>query len=91
MVFDPRVEAIRSALRAIDKDPRSVPAYLELIDAYEKCANQEGEPELLDQASFVMRDARLLPMTDEQKLLLCDLESRVARTLARIRSGVKRS
>ena len=91
MVFDPKVEAIRSALRAIDKDSRAVQPYLNLVDAYEKCADQEDEAELLEQASFVMRDVKLLPMTEDQKQLLHELESRVARTLERIRSGAQKS
>ncbi|HMC82280.1 MAG TPA: hypothetical protein VKL61_03530 [Candidatus Polarisedimenticolia bacterium] len=91
MAFDPKVEAIRSALRAVDKDSRAVQPYLNLIDAYEKCADQEDEPELLEQAGFVVRDVKLLPMTEDQKQLLRDLESRVARTLERIRSGAKKA
>ncbi len=85
MAFDPMVEAIRSALRAIDREPRCVAAYLNLIEAYEKCADKEDEPELLEQAGFVVRDVKLLPMTDEQQILLSNLESRVAGTLARLR------
>jgi hypothetical protein len=85
MGFDPMVEAIRSAIRAIDRDPRSVPAYLNLIDAYEKCAAQEAEPELLEQAGYVVRDVRMLPLDEEQKRRLSELEARVAATLGRIR------
>jgi hypothetical protein len=85
--FDPAVEAIRSALRAVDDNPRSVAAYLALIDAYEKCADQEDEPELLEQAAFVLRDVRMLPLDEEQQRRLAHLESRVASTLARLSSA----
>jgi hypothetical protein len=86
VVFDPIVEAIRSALRAVDKNPRSVPAYLALIEAYEKCADKEDEPELLEQAGFVIRDVRQLPLSDEEQRRLADLESRVDATQARLKS-----
>lgn len=86
MAFDPMVEAIRSALRAVDKDSRSVQPYFDLIDAYEKCAAQESEAELLEQAVYVIRDVRMLPMDDQQKAQLAGLEARVASTLARIKS-----
>ena len=86
MSFEPVVEAIRSALRAVDKDPRAASAYLTLIDAYEKCADKEDEAELLEQAEYVIRDVRKLPMTEEERHQLAELEARVASTLARIRS-----
>ncbi len=86
MAFDPMVEAIRSALRTVDKAPRSVQPYFDLIDAYEKCAAQEREAELLEQAAYVIRDVRMLPMDDQQKTRLAELEARVACTLARIKS-----
>jgi hypothetical protein len=85
--FDPAVEAIRSALRAVDANPRAVPAYLTLIDAYEKCADKEDEAELLEQAEYVIRDVRKLPMTEEERRQLAVLEARVASTLNRIRSA----
>jgi hypothetical protein len=85
--FDPAVEAIRRALRAVDANPRSVPAYLALIDAYEKCADKEDEAELLEQAGFVIRDVRRLPLSEEQRREIDALEARVAFTAERIRSA----
>ena len=85
VVFDPLVEAIRSALRALDANPRSISHYLTLIEAYEACADKEGEPELLEQAGHALRDAKKLPMTDEEEQRLADVEIRVAATLARLR------
>jgi len=86
MSFEPIVEAIRSALRAIDRDPRAVPNYLELIEAYERCADQEGEPELLEQAGFVIADVKKLAMSEEERRRLADLEERVAATRSRLGS-----
>jgi hypothetical protein len=85
VAFDPMVEAIRSALRTLDKDPKRPDPYLDLIDAYEKCAAKESEPELLEQAGFVIRDVKQLRMTEDQKRRLAELEERVAATLHRIR------
>jgi len=91
MAFDPIVQAIRSALRAIDANPRAVPKYLDLIEAYENCADKEDEPELLDQAGFVIRDVKRLPLTEEEKRRLADVEARIAATLARLRPPEKRA
>ena len=87
MTFEPIVEAIRSALRAIDRDPRSVPNYLELIRAYERCADQEGEPELLEQAGYVILDVKKLPMSEAETRRLAELEERVVATLSRLRAA----
>jgi hypothetical protein len=87
MVFDPLVEAIRSSLRALDAEPRAVTHYLALIEAYEKCADQENEPQLLEQAAYVIRDAKKLPLTEPERRRLVTLEERVAATLARLRAG----
>jgi hypothetical protein len=84
VVFDPLVEAIRSALRTIDAHPKIASNYLNLIEAYENCASKEAEPELLDQAAYVIRDVKKLPMTQEEKARLSELETRIAATLARI-------
>ena len=84
VVFDPLVEAIRSALRTIDANPRIVSNYLNLIEAYENCASKEAEPELLDQAAYVIRDVKKLAMTEEEKARLAELETRIAATLTRI-------
>ncbi|HEV8335459.1 MAG TPA: hypothetical protein VGR67_03490 [Candidatus Polarisedimenticolia bacterium] len=84
MSFDPIVEAIRAALRAVDRDPRSVPAYLDLLQAYQNCADKENEPELLEQAGYVIRDVKQLPLSEEEKRRLADLESQIAATKARL-------
>jgi hypothetical protein len=87
MVFDPLVEAIRSALRSLDASPSVASNYLNLIEAYGNCASKEAEPELLEQASYVIRDVKKLAMTEEEKNRLAGLESRIAATLARIQPG----
>ena len=91
MAFDPLVEAIRSSLRAVDANPRAARAYLNLIEAYENCAEKESEVELLDQAMFVIRDVKKLSLTDEEKIRLVDLEARIAATLSRLRPGAGRT
>ncbi|MCI0568724.1 MAG: hypothetical protein L0Z52_11165 [Acidobacteria bacterium] len=91
MAFDPLVEAIRSSLRALDANPRAARAYLNLIEAYEDCAEKESEAELLDQAMFVIRDVKLLALSEEEKRRLADLEVRVTATLSRLRpAGTKK-
>ena len=91
MAFDPLVEAIRSSLRAVDANPRAARAYLNLIEAYENCAEKESEAELLDQAMFVIRDVKKLSLTEEEKQRLVDLEGRIAATLSRLRPAAGRS
>jgi hypothetical protein len=91
MAFDPLVEAIRSSLRALDANPRAARAYLNLIEAYENCAEKESEPELLDQAMFVIRDVKKLTLSEEEKHRLADLEGRVSATLSRLRPGAGKS
>ena len=91
MAFDPLVEAIRSALRALDANPRAAANYLALIEAYEKCAEKESEPELLEQATFVIRDAKKLSMSEAERQLLATLEARVAATLFRLRDAGSRA
>ena len=86
MAFDPIVESIRGALKKLDASPQTVDPYLDLIDAYQNCADKEDEPELLEQAGFVIRDARLLNMNEEQKMRLEELAKRVEATLARIQA-----
>ncbi|MCI0657178.1 MAG: hypothetical protein L0170_08920 [Acidobacteria bacterium] len=85
MTFDPLVQAIRSSLRALDANPRAARAYLNLIEAYENCAEKESEAELLDQAMFVIQDVKKLSMTDAEKLRLAQLEARIAVTRSRLR------
>ena len=89
MGFDPLVNAIRSALRAVDEKPGSISAYLDLIGAYQTCAEKEREPELLEQAGYVIRDAKTLAMDDGQRRELAALEKRVATTMEQIRSREK--
>jgi hypothetical protein len=84
MTFDPIVEAIRAALRAVDSNPRSVPAYLDLLQAYQNCADKENELELLEQAGYVIRDVKQLPLSEEEERRLADLEARIAATKARL-------
>ena len=91
MTFDPLVQAIRSSLRALDANPRAARAYLNLIEAYENCAEKESEAELLDQAMFVIQDVKKLSMTDEEKLRLAQLEARIAVTLSRLRPATRGS
>jgi hypothetical protein len=85
MGFDPLVEAIRSSLRALDANPRAARAYLNLIEAYENCAEKESEAELLDQAMYVIRDVKKLSLTPEEIQRLADLEGRITATLSRLR------
>ena len=79
------VEAIRSALREVDRDPRRPAPYLDLIDAYLRGATQEGEPELLEQAGFVIRDVKRLPLEEADRRRLADLEAKVAACEAALR------
>jgi len=85
MTFDPLVEAIRKSLRTLDASPGNPGAYLDLIQAYLNCAQKESEPELLDQATFVIRDVRKLSLTDEQSARLAALETEVRDSLLRLR------
>ena len=90
MAFDPLVENIRSALRSVDAAPRNAAGYLILLEAYAECADKESEPELLEQAAYVVRDVKKLTMTAEEKDRLQGLESRLANLQARFgASGVK--
>ena len=91
MVFDPLVEAIRSALRALDADPKAPSSYFALIEAYERCADKESEPELLEQAWFVIRDAKKLPLNEEEHRRLATLELRVSTCLSRLRAADRRA
>ena len=84
MAFDPLVENIRSALRSLDAAPRNAAGYLTLIEAYAECADKESEPELLEQADYVVRDVKKLAMTPEEKDRLQGLETRLAEIQARI-------
>jgi hypothetical protein len=63
------VEAIQSLTWSKDIDPSHAETYLALIEAYEKCAEAEAEPDVLQQAFNVCRDLRdrRLPMTPGQQ------------------------
>ncbi len=62
------VEGIRNLTWAHDVEPDSVEIYLVLIEAYERCAEAESEPDVLQQAFNVCRELRdrQLAMTPEQ-------------------------
>jgi hypothetical protein len=68
------VEAIRSLGWAKDVAPDDPAVYLALIEAYEKAAHAEGEPDLLQQAWNVCRDLRdrRLRMTPGQQAAFYD-------------------
>jgi hypothetical protein len=77
------VEAIRNLTWAHDIDPDSVPVCLALIDAYERCAEAEREPDVLQQAFNVCRDLRdrHRPMSPEQ-------QRRFYEAFVRVRDGI---
>jgi hypothetical protein len=52
------VEAIQSLAWARDAEPANPEPYLALIEAYERAAEAEREPDLLQQAFNVCRDLR---------------------------------
>src|SRR5262245_31752825 len=76
------VEAIRSFLAAVQADPRHVPSFIGLIESYQAAAEEYGDPDLLDQASRVCRDALALEIDAEQREFL---ESAAARLEARLK------
>ncbi len=63
------VEAIQSLAWARDAEPGSPETYLAMIDAYERAAEAERAPDLLQQAFNVCRDLRdrRLPMSPERQ------------------------
>ncbi len=63
------VEAIQALAWSRDVDPDHLGTYLALIEAYERCAEAEKEPDVLQQAFNVCRHLRdrRLPMTPEQQ------------------------
>ncbi|MFQ5877804.1 MAG: hypothetical protein ACE5JH_08990 [Acidobacteriota bacterium] len=73
------VEAIRSLAWARDTEPEEAEVYLALIDAYERGADAENEPDLLQQAFNVCRDLRdrRLPMSEGQRRAFYDAFVRV--------------
>ena len=63
------VEAIQALAWSHDVAPDHLETYLTLIEAYEKCAEAERAPDVLQQAFNVCRDLRdrRLPMTAAQQ------------------------
>ena len=64
------VEAIRSFIAAIQADTHHVDSYIQLIRTYEAAADEYGDPELLEQATKVCRDARKLKLDEKQRALV---------------------
>jgi len=64
------VEAIRSFIAAIQADTHHVDSYIQLIRTYEAAAEEYGDPELLEQATKVCRDARKLKLDEKQRALV---------------------
>src|SRR5262245_33048446 len=75
------VEAIRSFLAAIQAAPRHPESYLALLDSYEAAADEYGDPELLEQATRVCRDARKLHLDEKQRALLDSTADRIEERL----------
>src|SRR5262245_63895710 len=64
------VEAIRSFIAAIQADTHHIESYIQLIRTYEAAAEEYGDPELLEQATKVCRDARKLKLDEKQRALV---------------------
>jgi hypothetical protein len=64
------VEAIQSFISAIQADTHHVDSYLQLIRTYEAAAEEYGDPELLEQATKVCRDARKLKLDEKQRAIV---------------------
>jgi hypothetical protein len=81
------VEAIRSLAWARDIEPERAEVYLALIEGYERCAQAEKEPDVLQQAFNVCRDLRdrRLPMTPDQAAAFYDAFVRVRAQIAAAR------
>lgn len=76
------VGAIRSFLEAIKSDDTRIDTYIALIGAYEAAAEEYGDPELLDQASRVCRDARAMHLDAKQRAMVDAMSDRIAERLA---------
>lgn len=61
------VGAIRAFLGAVQESPRDAEPYLGLIRSYEAAAEEYGDPELLEQASKVCRDALGLTLDEGER------------------------
>ncbi len=77
------VEAIRTLAWAKDVEPDSPAVYLALIEAYEKAAQAEREPDLLQQAFNVCRDLR-----DRRLAMAPDQQAAFYRAFVRVRDQV---
>ena len=63
------VEAIRAFLEAVRAEPARAEIYAGLIRAYEGAADEYGDPELLEQATKVCRDALELALDPGQRVV----------------------
>jgi hypothetical protein len=72
------VEAIRSFIAAIQADTHHVESYIQLIRTYEAAAEEYGDPELLEQATKVCRDARKLRLDEKQRALVDAAADRIS-------------
>src|SRR5213593_46647 len=75
------VEAIRSFLASIQDDAHHVASYLALIESYEVAAEEYGDPELLEQATKVCRDARKLRLDEKQRAIVDSAADRIQERL----------
>ncbi len=71
------VEAIRGFLASIQADPHHAESYISLVRSYEAAAEEYGDPELLDQASKVCRDARKLHLDERQRAIVDEAADRI--------------
>jgi len=79
------VEAIRSFIAAIQADTHHVDSYIQLIRTYEAAAEEYGDPELLEQATKVCRDARKLKLDEKQRALVDAAADRINDQLEEMR------
>ena len=80
------VEAIRSFIAAIQADTHHVDSYIQLIRTYEAAAEEYGDPELLEQATKVCRDARKLKLDEKQRALVDAAADRINEQLDELRA-----
>ena len=64
------VEAIRAFLEAVRAEPARAEVYMGLVRAYEAAADEYGDPDLLEQAIKVCRDASALPLDGTQSEII---------------------
>lgn len=79
------VEAIREFLASIQADPRHAPSYLALLRSYEAAADEYGDPELLEQASKVCRDAGKLKLDEKQRATVDSAADRIQAQLQELK------